>query len=236
MWEIDLIVNYRNRKYLFYIKENIIKCPDYHKDGIFAIIRKNNTAILSIAIKNISNTLKQAITNLVAESIVFSEKENYIAKKKLPNFNNFKSTLLKAISLINIKEDINLVKSRLDIEQKVINFHSFFSFCLHDLKEKWNKEFSILIPHDNLIDDSIILDILTNIIESNITNTSITIDYINNKYILQNKEVDIPAQDETDILANLIILSPAKIIINCKNKISKDSYILLSYLFKDKLI
>ncbi len=236
MWELDLIVSYKNRKYLHYIKENIVKSEYYNNKGIFALIRKNNNVILSIAIIDISNELIDKIADWISESLVFSEKENFITKKKLPDSSNFRSTFLKALALINVTDDIKFVKERLDMNSKTINFHSFFSFCLSDLKNRWEKELLMYFPKDSTISDDSLLDILYSIVKSNETKIEIIIDYLDNKYILSGgDDLTIPANDEADILANLVILSPNKITINCKNKLTKDTFVLLNYLFKDKL-
>ncbi len=235
MWELDIIISYKYRKYLFYIKESIIHSAHYNKKGIFAIIGKGSEAIMSMAIIDPSTELLDEISRVIAECMIFCEKELYLAGLKIVCSKEYKSALIKTLVLIDISEDIDYAAARLDIAEKVINIHSFFQFKLHNLKDKWEKMYKTLLP-DGKVDDDSVVTMLKDIIDNNNQSISIKIEYVDKSYILSSSHhPTIHAQTEADVIANLILLSPSEIHID-QSKISTDSLILLSYLFQNKIV
>ena len=233
MWEIDIIIDYRYRKYLLYLKENITSSQHYNHKGVFAIIKIGNNAILSIAIMDIDDNLKSEIKEWIAECVVFSEKERYIlASQTLPN-NIYKHTFLKALVMVDMAEDVKIVSSHISLEENTINLHSLFKFRLNNLEKKWCDMLAKFFPKNESLDDGKIMEILRNITECNRTNEILLVKRNSDNYIIESivSNTYITAQDDTDLIANLILLSPQKILISCTDNISTDSMILLSYLF-----
>ena len=234
MWEFNIYINNKYIRYLNYIKENIMTSKNYTK-GIFAIAKIDNNAVLSIAIEKPSNALLNEIKHYIAESIIYSEKENYISQKKFIPKNEFRTPLIKVLVLLNISSDIDYVANLINLNDSNLNIHSFFNFKLNKLKNKWESSINSFTSKNEETTGEELLDILKLIIESNPSNNKAVIEFNGSNYILDIDKKRISANDEIDIISNLIISSPNKIDIQCKDNLSCDSLILLNYLFNNKI-
>ena len=94
-----------------------------------------------------------------------------------------------------------------------------------------------LVPEGKKLSDEMLLNILKNIINQNQVNSKIEVQIDKNNYILNtpDKVIKLNNLDEPDLIANLILLSPSQIYLH-NVKLSKDTFILLSYLFNDNII
>ncbi|MBE5735630.1 MAG: hypothetical protein E7361_04225 [Clostridiales bacterium] len=234
MWELDIIINYRYRKYLFYIKEYISASKYNTTKGLYAIISERDNAIMSIALVNPSKELLAEVKSVIAECIVVCEKEKYIHSLKICCNQAYKSAIVKTLTMIDINEDIEYAKSILDIDSKSINIHSYFHFKMQLLKKKWKELYNKLLPDKN-IGDEIVLQLLKDIIDTNSQEYIVHIRHTDGKYIIDCKELNpITATSEADIISHLILLSPKELHLN-QSQFSADGIILLSYLFDNKL-
>ena len=235
MWEIDIIINYKYRKYLMYIKENITNSKNYSKKGVFAIIKMDNNAILSIAMLDATEELKQEIRVWIAECIVFSEKESYIRNKKILPNTTFRNAFLKALIMVDISSDIDIVAKEINLCDKSINLHSLYKFRLKFLEDRWEKSLQALFPDKKELTSDKLMDILKNIVASNRKSVEVVIKKRDNKFVIEaiNDDIYITASDEADVIANLILLSPYAIHNESANEYCSDSLILIEYLFSN---
>ncbi len=233
MWELDIIINYKYRKYLFYIKDSIISNPKYDKKGVFAIVKDGNNAVLSIAILEPTKQLLKDIEELVAETLIFTEKEAYITKSRRLPRGEFRQAFVKALVLLNMQKEIALAKKYIDLQSSTINIHSLFSFRLKHLEAIWQSHLDAICPNDMEVNNDNLLDILQAIISSNIKNVEVV---ITDAYRITARNINIVATDEADVIANLILISPKKITIDKNVVLSGDTIILLQYLFQNKLV
>lgn len=233
MWEIDIIIEYKYRKYLLYLKENITASKYYNKKGIFAIIKIESNAVLSIAIIDIDDRLKEQIIEWIAECVVFSEKERYILSSKLLPNNEYKNTFLKALVMVDMTEDVKMVSSHINLDEDTINLHSLFKFRLPHLEKKWKAMLERFFTKDEILDNSKIMEILKDITACTQNSEIIRVRKKNDNYIIESSisNIYITAKDDTDLIANLILLSPKEIHIYCSQYISTESMVLLTYLF-----
>ncbi len=234
MWELDIIIGYKYRKYLFYIKEYILSSSHYTGHGIFAIIADDSDATMSIAIPSPRVELLSDIRSVIAECIIVCEKERYLYNIANKCNKSYRNAVIKTLTLIDISDDIEYAYQTLDININTINMHSYFQFKMHFLKEKWQKVYTNLLP-DNISNENII-HLLKNIIDNNIQKYSIYITCQNGRYTISgHSEKPITAIDESEVISNLILLSPSKILID-NNIFSNDGIMLLLYLFENRLI
>ncbi|MBQ4558381.1 MAG: hypothetical protein IJA61_03285 [Clostridia bacterium] len=235
MWEFSIYINKKYLNYLNQIKNSILSSKHY-LGGIFAISTVDETAILSIAIECPSKQLKNEIKQAIAECLVYTQKEKYISAKINCLNCEFITPLIKVLVLLDIAKDIHETSKSINLNDCKIHIESFFNFKLQHIKKKWEDSVSFIIKNKNINSEEL-LDVLKLIVESNSANCVAKILYTNNRYILEYQNGSkVLAEDEIDIISNLIISSPQKIEITCKEVLSCDTIILLKYLFLNKLV
>lgn len=246
MWEISISVSYKFKKYLDFLKINLMN--KLERNIICASVKIENDYVLSLALKDDIkvNEYKKYIKKQLATIIVKLEKEEYLKNRlNLSELQpSFKNALIKALILFDIDQEIKQVMARIDLD-KNININAFYQFRLRLLKHKWEDIIS-LTSQENLYlkNPEVLLEFLKFLIE-NIpeNNFEVTLKKKGDKFLFCNANTyksittkDISTENgELDIITNLIVLSPKKIYINCTDNLSEEIVLFLKYLFDKKI-
>lgn len=240
MWEISLIVQAKNAKYLEII-ENKIKSLTKFK--VHSALHNNaGSSTLSLATEKPEIELINLLKILIAEAIIFIEKEDLIKKKV-----DFKNTqqigvgaFIKALVLFDFEADKNEIICSLELN-KTIDLHAFFNFRLRALKKKWLELLNLVNQNNGLIGGA---DILLEMLVENLSfsDKNIFIEKSCDEFVLLDEEgkkiqegISGIIFDEIELVTNLIILAPKKIKILCKSDISKETMNLIGYIFGNRV-
>ncbi len=233
MWQFNILINYKYRKYLSYLKQNITNSPHCPKGVVFALVKVGSDVSLGIAMPEINIALLQSIRHWVAEIIVLSEKESLFSSFDISK--KYMNTLIKTLMLIDISAEIEYCKEKLDMSEEVLCVHSYFNFRLPKLKQKWQANIKQKQSLDGS-DEEQVLDIFKQVIA---TNQSYTLARITKTEDMWNLYIDdtliSSTSDELDIVASLIIHSPKAIEIYDSKHLSTDTMLLLQFLFCNKI-
>ncbi len=241
MWEISISCNSKFKSHLYFISSAL----DTYKDvKIYkAVSTKNGLTTLSLATKKEDRLLIDFLKDKIADAIIFIEKEEYIKKHskfKLVS-STCKSAFKKALVLFDFEEDKEYTLRKLSLD-KNINLHAFFQFRLQQLKKKWAELVLITNQENSLLGGA---DVLLGFLIESIkpTDRKVFVDTKNKNYVLLNEAGEIIREryisenisDEVDLVTNLIVLSPLRINILCKNNITSETYNLLNCIFSGRV-
>lgn len=241
MWELSISCNSKFSSHLNYIFSTLdkLKGVKIYK----ALSEKDNVSTLSIATHKKENEVVDLVKDKIAEAIIYIEKDKYItAHSNLKmRASAGKKTFKKALVLFDFDDDKSLILEQLTLD-KNINLHAFYQFRLRHLKKKWEDLVTITNQENSLLGGT---DVLLGFLIESIkpTDRKVFVDKNTKNFILLNEAgeqidegfVSKNITDEVDLVTNLIVLSPRKINILCKDNISKETYNLINYIFNGKV-
>lgn len=241
MWEISISCNSKFKNHLNFISDAL----DTYKDvKIYkATSTKHGLTTLSVATKKEDRLFISFLKDKIADAIIFIEKDEYIKKHsqfKLVSSTS-KNAFKKALLLFGFEEDKDYILNKLNLNNN-INIHAFFQFRLQHLKRKWEELVIITNQEDTLFGGT---DVLLGFLIESIkpTDRKVFVDIKNKNFVLLNEAGEVIRErfvsdnitDEVDLVTNLIVLSPLKINILCKNNITSETYNLLNCIFNGRV-
>lgn len=237
MWEITISCGYQDIVYLLEMENTLNRV--YGKD-VMTIITMDEDIICNIAV--IKNSLIDDVKKIIIETMIKCLKSNFFSDNLKLNNNDISlnSFMVSSLVMIELLEEVEYVYNNFEIKNH-INFKSFIYFKLTDFIDKWQYICDYI---NNLILDNneevIYLEFLKFI--SCLQKPKYDVLYLehSNKNLLlydcnHKKLKKIEITDEVGVIANLIMLSPKKIIINCHEKLTDKVSQLINYIFDDKL-
>ena len=242
MWEISLIIQTKYKKYLMVLEEKLkIEFGENKIQSAFYDSKDNS--ILSIAIDNPTYKFKKTLKKLIAEIILITEKEEIIMNniKSPTSEQTSNSVFIKTLVLFDFEEEKREIESLLELSKK-IDLHAFFNFRLSKLKNKWFELVNLANRDDSIISNAeVLLEVLVESIAPSGRIIIVKYDkgfefYDENGDRCKDAFLTKKITDEAELITNLILLSPKKIKLMCKDKLTKESLNLINYIFSNKLI
>lgn len=241
MWEISLIIQTKNEKFLEIIEKKVKSFKDIK---VHSALSKNlGLSTLSIATEKPELILIDNLKILIAETIILTEKETLI--KKEVDFKNITKTtygaFIKALVLFDFEADKNEIICSLDLT-KNIDLHSFYSFKLKNLKKKWLELIKLTNQNNGFIGGAdILLEMLVDSLE--VSDRKVFVEKVGGRFVLldeegkeiKEKRLSKSIFDEIELVTNLIILAPKSIKILCKYDITKETMNLINYIFNGRV-
>jgi len=241
MWEISLNLQTKNEKFLEII-ENKVKSLEKFKVHS-ALSRNSGVSTLSLATDKPELELINLLKSLIAEAIIFIEKEALI--KKESNLKNVTKTsfgaFIKALVLFDFEADKKEIMCSLDLT-KNLDLNAFFNFRLRSLKKKWLELINLTNQNNGFIGGAdVLLEMLVDNLE--VSDRKVFVEKVSQEFILLDEEgkkieeekLSKSIFDEIELVTSLIILAPKKINVLCKNDISKETMNLINYIFAGRV-
>ncbi len=242
MWEISLIIQTKYKRYLQVLEEKLKIEFDSNKiQSAFYDGKENST--LSLAIKEPTYKFKKTLKKLIAEIVLLTEKENIILNNIKHHNKDItsKSVFVKTLVLFDFEEEKKEIENLIELSKR-IDLHAFFNFRLMHLKNKWLDLVNLANKDDSVVSNAeVLLEILVESLTPSGRIVIVEYDKGFELYDENGKKCDesflsSEINDEVELITNLILLSPKKIKIMCKEKISAESLNLINYIFSNKLI
>lgn len=241
MWEISLNVQTKNEKFLEIIEK---KVKSLDKIKVHSALSRNlGVSMLSLATEKPELELINILKSLIAETIIFIEKEALIRKES--NLKNVTKTsfgaFIKALVLFDFDADKKEIMCSLDLN-KNLDLHAFFNFRLRPLKKKWQELIQLTNQNNGFIGGAdVLLEMLVDNLE--VSDRKVFVEKVRSKFILLDEEgreikgdrVSSNIFDEIELVTNLIILAPKTIKILCKYDITKETMNLINYIFAGRV-
>lgn len=235
MWEITLIGKMEDYGYFSQLKDSILKL----KLNTYISVSVGEKLYISIASYS---DISSDIDDLIYEAIIKINKRDFMINH-LDFINNngvLDDFILSSIIYMDLPKEIRIAKYYAKLG-KTNDVRSFFRFKLHQFLDIWQsitQELNLSINSSKK--ESIYLDFLKFL--ADVTEPKFDIIYLNkdsNKIQLldinQNSIKSLSLKDEIDIIVNLIMYSPKKIVIHKSNLFSKNIYNMIDYIFRDRV-
>lgn len=235
MWEITLIGDCRDVVFLVSLKRELAK----NFSDIYIDLRCREKCLFNIKFKkalyeDISHYILGTILRIVKRKY-FVSNLNIWSRNKIVN-----SFFLGGIINLDILDEITYAKAKTRLG-KCVYIDSFVMFKLPRLIEMWQR----LCDYINIrLKDSSQKDKYLELLKFLCSNLegeteAILIDKLNDSYVLLDKYLnvikDIPTSNDTDLILSLVIYSPKKLIINCKDSLSEKTNRIITYIFDTKV-
>ena len=239
MWEITLIDDISNLDMFIEYSTKIKKIfSEIFLD--LGIYKKDNKVVLNISISK--NDKIKNLERMIYDLIIKSNKKRYF--EEYIHINNddqcLKLFMIYVLISIDLFKEIDYAVKFTKLS-RVVYVSSFMDFKLSSLKFGWSRIIHYINNfYCNEVKDGLYLDFLKFLADN--TESQFDVIYLNNdKEFLKILDLNnnllkkLPISDEIDLIVNLILFSPKKVIINCPYSISKNVFNLISYIFDEKL-
>lgn len=235
MWEITLIGNMEDYIYFSQLKDSIIKLK------LNTYISVSTGEKLYISIASYSNISKD-IEDLIYETIIKINKRDFMINNLdfIGKNGSLDEFILTSIIYMDLPREIYVAKYYAKLA-KTNDVRSFFRFRLHQLLDVWKMfacELNLSLNSNKK--ESMYLDFLRFL--ADVTEPKYDVIYLNkddNKILLldiNKKSIgELLLKDEIDIIVNLIMYSPKKIVIHKSNLFSKNICNMIDYIFRDRV-
>ncbi len=235
MWEITLVGEECDYIYFSQLRDIIIRL---YKDA-FVSIGLSDKLYISIAAKE---NILQKIEDYLFETIIKINKKDYLVDKLefIGSNDLYDDFILTSIIYLDLPQEIEYARYSAKLG-KINYIRSLFQFKLNRLLILWDSmanELNLSIKKSKK--ETIYLDFLKFLAEATEPTYDIVyLDKCGKKLSLcdnHNKKIKvITSTDEIDIIVNLIIFSPKKIVINKVESISERLCNMLRYIFIDRV-
>lgn len=236
MWETTLIGKPNDLVYFLDLKNNL---KDIFGQNALVVITFEKDLICSIAL--ISDRQITQAKSLIYETIIKIVKVEYLTEnlQVLIGDRSLNSYFVSSIVSLEIADEVKYAMQTTKLSN-CINIRSFVNFKLHKFFEIWAREVDYYNFHFAGEDKGNYLDFLKFL--ANNINSKSEIMYLeessNEMLILDQKRKKLKLLnkgDDVGIIANLVMLAPKKLIINCINALSEKVTNLISYIFEDRV-
>lgn len=235
MWEITLIGEDRDFLYFSQLRDYIVKL---NIKAYISIGTNDNLYISIAATEDISNK----VSEYILETIIKVNKRDYLIENLdfLGSDSVYDEFILTSIIYMDLSQEIDFARYSASLG-KTINIRSFFRFKLARLMIVWARmcdEINSSIEKSKK--ETIYLDFLKYLADVN--EPTYDVIYLDKKeqniHLFDKKNNGIkaiPSNDEIEVIVNLIIFAPKKIVIRSQDTISDKSCNMLRYIFNDRL-
>lgn len=236
MWEVTIVGKIRDIIYFEQLQDRLK--DEFDKDVLVAVSLTDN---LVCSIATINEHIINLIEKLIFETMIKCFKLELFETELefIDNNKSLNSLILSTLISLDITDEINYAIHNSKLSN-VINIRSFVNFRLNYLVKAWKT----LTQYINIMlsskSENFYIEFLK--IIANEIKTDFDVMYLecNNKNIElldKNKKIvySMTSQDEVDLIVNLLIYSPDKLIINCYNELSHKLTEMLKYIFEDKI-
>lgn len=235
MWEITLVGEECDYIYFSQLRDMIVGL----NLGAFVSIGLNDKLYISIAAKY---NILDKIQDVLYETIIKINKKEFLTGKLdfIGDNDIYDDFILTSIIYLDLPQEIEFAKYSTKLSD-MNHIRSLFYFRLNKLLPLWHnmaKELNLSIKKNKK--ETIYLDFLKFLADA--TEPAYDIVYLGGTgtnlslYDNQNKQIKVLSSvDEIDIIVNLIIFSPKKIVVNKAESISDRLCNLLRYIFIDRV-
>lgn len=233
MWEITLIGKLCDYPYFIELQNEIVS------KKLSAIVSIGMGENLSISIA-LDDNLENQIKDLILETIIKINKFEFILEHlNCIDEEKYASFVISSLVWLDLEEEVSLAKYYAKLE-KTNHIREFLRFKLPQFFEAWKREVdAINLLFQSQTDDKIYLDFLKYLTRVSRSHYDVVylrkalgdIVFWDNK---KSKTKYVSNKDEIDILVNLIIYSPKKIIMDA-SYVSDKIYGIIKYIFDDKV-
>ena len=211
-----------HQEYCNQIYSTISKKLDKSK-SIVACHKIGNICYVSFAVEQNVDWAKGIVAEMVADIVARNYKKEYFLKaiKKVADQLQY-DKLICALVAFDILEDKRIVKESIDFDNK-INIDSFYQFKLGDLKDRWRCIADIFIENIyGFLSGGVIDDLTKQFVKSTTAIVDLIDVFVEDKKIVVQSELcnlifQKTEKDTSNLVCELISLSPNKIVIHEKN-------------------
>ncbi len=233
MWEITLLGNIQDYPYFVELQKEIL----LKKLGAIVSIGFGKNLAISIGA---SRCILKKIEDLLLETIIkINKREFLIEHLKCLGVGNYGEFVLSTLVYLDLSEEVHLAKYYAKFE-KTNYIREFLRFKLPQIYEAWKSEIrAINLLFEGKDEGLFYLDFLKYLV--NVTSTNYDIVYLldNMKNLILVDEKNkitkrVRGKDEIDVLVNLVMYSPQKIVIKAQSYNEK-IFSVIRYIFDEKV-
>lgn len=233
MWEITLVGKYCDYPFFIELQKEILQ------KKIDALVSIGFGENLSISI-GAKYDLLSKIEDLLLETIIkINKREFLITHLNCLGKGRYNEFVVSCLVYLDLAEELHLAKYYAKFE-KINHIREFLRFKLPNIYSAWMGEITAInYIFDGKDDECFYLDFLKYLVNVTSSNYSIVYlqDNIKNLVLVDEKNGKtkcVVGKDDIDILVNLVIYSPQKIVIKSQNYNDK-IYNVIRYIFDDKV-
>lgn len=244
MYEFTLTANQKNQKLISFIF-NSLKPHITNLGGIIVTDISFGKQNVCLAVDpSYCEQIKGVIGQVVAEAIVYYYKFDYLASSINLGITNSAAhnSFVQALVVFDKQTDKDIITSSLSLEHRLV-VDSFYEFRLGALRERWEQIVSVVMESIPILLKDRSVDELTryfvdssggNASEVNlyVDSCSVTVDIGEDKQPLT---FDTTSDYQTDLVCEIISLSPKKIIIHGQASVAQSIEAALSSVFYGKI-
>lgn len=244
MYEFTLTANQKNQKLISFVFNSLKPQVNGFGGIIVTDISCGKHNICLAVDPQYAEEIKGIIGQSVAEAIVYYYKFDYLASSINLGITNSAAhnSFVQALVVFDKQTDKDIIIDSLRLENRLV-IDSFYEFMLSPLRERWEQIVSVVMESiPVLLKDRSVAELTRYFVDSSngvaaevnlyVDNSSVTLDVGGDKQPLT---FDTTADYQTDLVCEIISLSPKKIIIHGQAAVARQIENALSSVFYGKI-